>query len=106
MRRKRTMEVVAIRKGLRLTQARFGLLVHAAANTVSRWERGDELKPDAWQERILAGLEFAARRLPEHTRKYMDALIDTEGAGALGLLLVTPDMPPKKKRNPQGHTQS
>ena len=96
MKRKRTMKVVAIRKSLRLTQKRLGLLVHAHENTVSRWERGDQLEPDAWQDRILAGLQFPARWLPENVREHLDALIDSEGPGALGLLLSPPNPPTKK----------
>jgi molybdopterin-binding protein len=49
------MEVAAIRKRLKLTQAGLARLVGAHAMTVSKWERG-VLRPAAFQRAILSAL--------------------------------------------------
>jgi molybdopterin-binding protein len=63
------MNVAAIRKRLRLTQAGLGRLVGAHAMTVSKWERG-VLAPAAFQRSILAALEASAagREVPGPAR--------------------------------------
>jgi len=71
-----------------LTQAQFGLLVHAHANTVWRWEKGD-LEPDDWQDDLMDDLADAVRRADAERLDKVAMLVGAGLAGAaLGVLLA------------------
>lgn len=48
----------SIRQRIGLNQEEIGSLVHAAGQTVSRWERSDSLQCDAWTKTLY---EFIAK---------------------------------------------
>jgi len=57
------LRLAEVRDRLRVTQARFGALVHAHPITVCKWEKG-HAEPDAWQLTVLRILARASLAPP------------------------------------------
>jgi transcriptional regulator with XRE-family HTH domain len=68
-----------VRKQLRLSQAEFGQLIGAHAQTVSKWERG-VLEPSAYQLALIERFKMAARASDVTAGSTVKRLLASSGA--------------------------
>lgn len=79
-------EIKRLRGSVGMTQAQFGLMVHANPTTVSRWESG-KTSPSAWHVSIMESIRVGACDQNACDRAY-DCIVFNKPADALGWLLA------------------